>query len=60
MTNDEVITKTRDEITLRGLSENTAAEYFKSLRIFMRYYEGQPLEHLGEHEIREFLLYLLN
>lgn len=60
MTNEEVITKAQEEITLRGLSEATAAEYFKSLRIFMRYYEGQPLEKLGEHEIREFLLYLLN
>ena len=34
MTNEEVIAKTKEEITLRGLSKATADEYLKSLRVF--------------------------
>jgi integrase/recombinase XerD len=60
MTNEQVIEKAKEEITLRGLSEATAEEYLKSLRVFMRYYEGRQLEEMSEIEIRDFLLYLLN
>jgi len=60
MTNEQIIEKVREEITLRGLCENTEKEYLKSLSVFMKHYQGQQLEQMSEVEIRDFLLYLLN
>lgn len=60
MTNEEVIHKTKEEFKLRGLSKNTEDEYLGVLQRFLRYYDSQPLESMGENEIRNFLLYLIN
>lgn len=58
MTNSEIILKTQDEFKLRGLSHNTLDEYLGVLRRFSQYY-NKPIEEMGEHEIRKYLLYLI-
>ena len=60
MTNYEIIEKTKKEITLRGLTESTSEEYLKKLTVFMEYYENQPINEMGEEEIRSFLLHQIN
>ncbi|HVI41169.1 MAG TPA: tyrosine-type recombinase/integrase [Anaerovoracaceae bacterium] len=59
MTNEEVIQKVKEEVRLRGLSADTEAEYLKSIRVLLSYYDNRPLCEMAEPEIREFLLYLL-
>jgi site-specific recombinase XerD len=60
MINEEIITKTQEEIKLRGLSKATEIEYLGKLRLFIKYYHDRPLEEMSETEIRAFLLYLIN
>ena len=60
MTNEEIILKGKEEFKLRGLSHHTQAEYLGVLRRFSNYYDNRPLETMGEKEIREFLLYLID
>lgn len=59
MTNDEIIQKVKEEVQLRGLSADTEAEYLKSIRVLLNYYDNRPLCEMAEPEIRKFLLYLL-
>ncbi len=59
MTNEEVIQKVKEEVRLRGLSADTEAEYLKSVRVLLSYYDNRLLCEMAESEIREFLLYLL-
>lgn len=59
MTNDEVIQKIKEEVRLRGLSADTEAEYLKSIRVLLDYYDNRLLCEMAEPEIREFLLHLL-
>ena len=59
MTNSEIILKTQEEFKLRGLSHNTLDEYLGVLRRFSQYYDDKPIEEMGEHEIRKYLLYLI-
>lgn len=59
MTNDEVIQKVKEEVRLRGLSADTEAEYLKSIRVLLDYYDNSLLCEIAEPEIREFLLHLL-
>ena len=59
MTNQEIKTKSLEEMKLRGLSPHTEKEYLSKLRVFIRYYEDSPLEDMTEVEIRNFLLYLI-
>lgn len=59
MTNEEVIQKVKEEVRLRGLSADTEAEYLKSIRVLLNYYDNRLLCEMAEPEIREFLLYLL-
>lgn len=60
MTNEEVVSRAREEFALRGLSHYTEEEYLGVLRLFLRYYENRPLETMGEAEIRKFLLHQVN
>jgi site-specific recombinase XerD len=57
MTNEEVVRKALEEFALRGLSHYTVEEYLGALHTFLNYYENRSLETMGEHEIRNFLLY---
>ncbi|MEG1560255.1 MAG: hypothetical protein RRY79_05445 [Clostridia bacterium] len=50
MINEEIIAKTTEEATLRGLSSATEKEYQKSFRVFLRYYDSRSLEEMGESE----------
>jgi integrase len=59
MTNEEIITRAKEEVKLRGLSPDTEKEYLKSIRVFLHYYNNRTLEEMGEQEIRDFLLHLL-
>ncbi len=60
MTNEEVFQRAHEEFALRGLSPNTADEYIRALRLFLRYYENCSIETMGEAEIRDFLLYQIS
>lgn len=60
MTNEEVFQRAHEEFALRGLSPNTADEYIRALRLFLRYYENPSIETMGEAEIRDFLLYQIS
>jgi integrase/recombinase XerD len=56
MTNEEIVSKVHEEFALRGLSPQTEESYLCALHLFLRYYENQPIETMGEPEIRKFLL----
>jgi len=60
MTNEEIIFKAKEEFKLRGFSHHTQAEYLGVLQRFSLYYENRPIESMGEREIREYLLYLID
>lgn len=59
MTNDEIVLKTKEEFKLRGLSKNTLESYLLALQSFTRFYDNQPIESMGEKEVRRFLLHLI-
>lgn len=60
MTNEEIIFKAKEEFKLRGFSHHTQEEYLGVLQRFSLYYENRPIESMGEREIREYLLYLID
>ncbi len=60
MTNEEVFIRAYDEVRLRGLSPKTVESYLGRLKLFLKYYNNRPIEEMGEIEIREYLLYLLD
>lgn len=60
MTNEEVYQRAYDEVKLRGLSPHTVEEYLGKLTIFLRFFDNRPIDTMGEDEIRQFLLYLLD
>ena len=47
------------DLDLRGFAATTKKEYLQRAQNFVAYYDRPPTE-LGEREIREFLLYLVN
>lgn len=59
MTNEEVSIRAYDEVQLRGLSPKTVESCLGRLKLFLKYFIDQPIEEMGEIEIREYLLYLL-
>lgn len=60
MTNEEVYQRAYDEVKLRGFSPHTVEEYLGKLNVFLRFYDNRPVDTMGEVEIRQFLLYLLD
>jgi len=52
--------KLEDDIRLRGLSDETFAEYIKDVQIFLRHIRNKNLEDCDEKDIRDFLMYLLD
>ncbi len=60
MTNEEVFVRAYDEVRLRGLSPKTVESYLGRLKLFLKYFNDRPIEEMGEIEIREYLLYLLD
>ena len=57
MTKEEILDKLVQDIRLRGLSEDTVAEYHTKARVFMEHFD-KPADQMGEAEFREFLQYL--
>jgi hypothetical protein len=60
MTNEEILFKLRQDIRLRGLSSATEEEYLMAVTTFIRFYDGRPIFHMAEQEIRNYLVYLLD
>ena len=60
MTNEEVFVRAYDEVRLRGLSPKTVESYLGRLKLFLKHFNDHPIEEMGELEIREYLLYLLD
>ena len=46
-----------EDMRLRKLSERTREQYINCVAVYARHYGASP-EHLGEHEVRGFLLLL--
>ena len=55
---EQVLLRMKEDIQLRGLSENTMMSYMLNTRIFLEYC-NRPIEQLNEHDIRNFLFYLM-
>ena len=58
-TKEHVLLRMKEDIILRGLSKNTLESYILNARIFLDYC-NRPVEQLNEHDIRNFLCYLIN
>jgi len=48
-----------EDLQLKGLTPKTQKIYLREVRNFAKYFDKSP-EQLGEKELREYLLYLLN
>ena len=60
MTNDEVLAKLEEDVRLRGFSTGTIKGYLIYTKVFMKYFSDRPIVDLNEHDIRDFLKYLLD
>lgn len=60
MTNEEVLLKLEEDVRLRGFTSATVDRYLTTAKVFLRYYEGRQIVDLNEHDIRDFLKYLMN
>lgn len=58
-TREQVLLQMKEDILLRGLSKNTQDSYLLNSRIFLEYCK-RPIDQLNEHDIRNFLYYLIN
>lgn len=58
MTKDEVLTKLKFEVELRGLSKNTQHEYYSRVKNFQNHF-NKPATELDIEDIRHFLRYLI-
>ena len=58
MNKEQVLLRMKEDIQLRGLSENTMMSYILNARIFLEHC-NRPVEQLNEHDIRKFLVYLI-
>jgi integrase/recombinase XerD len=56
---EQILLRMKEDILLRGLSKNTLESYTLNARTFLEYCNS-PSEQLNEHDIRNFLLYLIN
>ena len=57
MTKEEVLTKLKFELELRGFSKYTQDEYYTKAKLFQTYFD-KPATELGIEHIRQFLHYL--
>jgi integrase/recombinase XerD len=56
---EKVTDQMREDLQLRGITEKTQNIYLREVGNFVKYF-NRPPEDLGEAELREYLLYLLN
>lgn len=59
MTNEEVFLKLEEDVRLRGFTSATVDRYLTTAKVFLRHYEGRQIVDLNEHDIRDFLKYLM-
>ena len=59
MTNEEVLFKLEEDVRLRGFTSPTVERYLTTAKVFLRHYEGRQIVDLNEHDIRDFLKYLM-
>jgi integrase/recombinase XerD len=57
--NEQVLSRLREDILLRGLSKNTLESYTLNVRLFLTYC-NRPVDELGAEDIRRFLQYLIH
>ena len=55
---EQVVTRMREDILLRGLSQNTLDSYTIKVRVFLNFC-NRPINQLDEQDIRKFLWYLI-
>lgn len=55
----KVLEKMKEDICLRGLSENTLKQYLDNARLFLEF-TNKPVQALDEQDIRNYLNYLIN
>jgi len=55
---EQILARMKEDILLRGLSENTLISYTLNARIFLEYC-NRSAEQLNEYDIRNFLFYLI-
>lgn len=60
MTNEEVLLKLEEDVRLRGFTSATLDRYLTTAKVFLRHFEGKQIVDLNEHDIRDFLKYLMN
>jgi len=58
MVDEELLKRLKQDIRLRGHSQNTMDEYVHRIRKFM-IYSNRPLQELDEADVKNFLLYLI-
>jgi integrase/recombinase XerD len=49
-----------EDLKLRGLAPKTAVNYLRSAQRFAHYYPGRSPRELGEREVKDFLLHMVN
>lgn len=57
--NEQVLSRLREDILLRGLSKNTLESYTLNVRLFLTYC-NRTVDELGAEDIRMFLQYLIH
>jgi site-specific recombinase XerD len=55
---EQVLSRLKEDVLLRGLSKNTLESYTRSARVFLEYCR-RPVDQLNEYDIRNFLSYLI-
>ena len=57
MTKEEVLSKLKFDVELRGFSKHTQAEYYTKVKLFQEHFD-KPATELGVEDVRQFLHYL--
>ena len=56
MTNEEIITKMKEDMKMRGFSHYTEDSYLRKAKDVMEYFKGKELEEVTVEELRNYLL----
>ena len=56
MTNEEIITKMKEDMKMRGFSHYTEDSYLRKAKDVMEYFSGRELEEVTVEELRNYLL----
>jgi len=56
---EELLTRYKRDLVLRGYSPRTCLHYFSNVKQFLSYYQ-QPVEQLSDEEIKDYLFYLIS